>query len=74
MGICFIGGQAAKALTHKVPCAFIGEFVAKEFKERKDLYAGKVKRELKKAMSEHELEWEMPFEVNGQSITIVSNL
>ena len=75
MSICFVGGQAAaKSLTHMAPCAFVADFVTRELKERKGLYAGKVKRDLKKALSQHELEWEMPFAVNGQSLAVVSNL
>ena len=72
MNVCFAGGQVGKSLTHKTPCAFIREFVVKELTERKELYGGKEKRDLKKAMSQHELEWELPFNVSGQYLTIVS--
>ena len=43
----------------------------RQLNERKELYAGKQKKELKKAMSQHELEWELPFNVSGQYLTIV---
>ena len=43
-----------------------------ELEERKDLYAGKQRKELKKAMKQHELEWELPFNVSGQYLTIAS--